>query len=204
MTQIIQKLMLLPVFSQEETMAKVTKKKSKKKEKDALEHDVADSYNDYKFFEGKQYTGVKIGRGHKWYYDKGVWKDKKISPDKWEINYSVTKRRAGHAPEGSGAAVGTQYHWYIIAHQHVTKLNADDYSTSLVGLKFKLAHKRAEKSTWSASTKAQRNKAIKILKGILKDLEDQQKEEEKVIPLKPAAKKRKVARKKARSVKKAA
>src|SRR5690349_6541881 len=108
-------------------------------------------------FEGHQYIGLRIGRSHKWYYDKGVWKDKKITPDEWEIDYTVTKRRAGHAPKGSGAAVGTGYHWYIIAHQHVTKLNEDDYSTSLVGLKFKLAHKRADKETWSASPKAKRN-----------------------------------------------
>jgi hypothetical protein len=27
---------------------------------------------------------------------------KKITPDKWEFNYNVNKRRAGHAPEGSG------------------------------------------------------------------------------------------------------
>ena len=29
----------------------------------------------------------------------------------------VTKRRAGHAPEGSGVPVGTEYHWYIVAHR---------------------------------------------------------------------------------------
>lgn len=140
-------------------MAKTTKKRSKKKESEALKKDTAASYNQYKMFEGSQYTGVKIGRGHKWYYDEGVWRDKKITPDKWEINYNVTKRRAGHAPQGSGAAVGTQYHWFIIAHQIVTKLNADDYSTSMTGLKFKIAHKRAGKETWSASEKAQRKKA---------------------------------------------
>lgn len=180
---------------------KASRKKSKKKEKPLLEKDFAESYNDYKMFEGSQYTGMKIGRGHKWYYDEGVWKDKKISPDQWEINYTVTKRRAGNAPEGSGAPVGTKYHWYVIAHQHVTKLNANDYSTSLVGQKFKLAHKRANKETWSSSTKAQRKKMIKILQGIIEDLEQQNLEEEKVIPLKPAAKKKKVAKRKGRGSK---
>src|SRR5690606_2210888 len=100
-----------------------------------LKKDISDSYNKYKEFEGQRYSGVKIGRGHKWYYDKGVWRDKKITPDEWEIDYSVAKIRAGKAPEGSGAAVGTQYHWYIIAHQVVTKLDANDYSTSMNGLK---------------------------------------------------------------------
>ena len=43
-------------------------------------------------------TGVQIGRGHHWNYDKGDWKETKITPDLWEISYAVTKRRVGHAP----------------------------------------------------------------------------------------------------------
>jgi hypothetical protein len=30
------------------------------------------------------------------------------------------------APEGSGVPVGTEYHWYVLAHQNVRKLNAND------------------------------------------------------------------------------
>jgi hypothetical protein len=105
--------------------------------------DVASSYDQFKQFEGQRYTGMKIGRSHKWYYDRGEWKEKKIMPDQWEINYSVTKRRAGKAPEGSGVPVGTEYHWYILAHQNVKKLNANDYATAMTGLKFKLG--RAKK-----------------------------------------------------------
>ena len=37
------------------------------------------SYNKFKEFEGKQYTGMKVGRTHKWYYDKGEWKEKNHS-----------------------------------------------------------------------------------------------------------------------------
>ena len=37
---------------------------------------VAASYNKYKKFNGEQYTGMAVGRSHKWYYDKGEWKDK--------------------------------------------------------------------------------------------------------------------------------
>jgi hypothetical protein len=133
--------------------------------------DIAATYNAYKMFEGAQYTGMKIGRSHKWYYDKGVWHDKKITPDKWEIEYSVTKRRAGHAPKGSGVPVGTEYHWYILAHQMVKKLNADDYSTTMTGLKYKLAHKRADKDKWNASEKAQRKRLIKLLKEMIVQLE---------------------------------
>jgi hypothetical protein len=155
--------------------------KPSKKEKLSLKEDATNTYNTFKDFEGRRYTGMKIGRGHKWKYDPGIWQEKKITPEEWEVNYSVTKRRKGHAPEGSGVPVGTQYHWYIIAHQNVTKLNANEYSTSLTGLKFKLAHKRADKETWSASPKAQRRHAIKILKGIVADLELQVEEDEKKV-----------------------
>lgn len=133
--------------------------------------DVAASYNKYKEFNGRQYTGMAIGRSHKWYYDKGEWKETKITPDLWEISYVVTKRRAGHAPEGSGAAVGTAYHWCIIAHQDVKKLNADDYSTVLSGLKYKVAHKRAGKDKWSATMPTQRKHMVKFLKDMIVQLE---------------------------------
>jgi hypothetical protein len=133
--------------------------------------DVAATYNEFKEFEGRRYTGMQVGRSHKWHYDSGVWTEKKVTPDQWQIDYAVTKRRSGRAPEGSGVPVGTAYHWYILAHQNVTKLNANDYSTSLTGMKFKLAHLRAGKGTWSASTQAQRRQLIKILQQVLHDLE---------------------------------
>src|SRR6476659_11020953 len=97
--------------------------------------DISASYNKFKEFEGKQYVGMRVGRSHKWHYDKGEWREKKITPDLWEISYSVTKRRAGKAPEGSGVPTGTEYQWYILAHQNVKKLNANDYSTSMFGIK---------------------------------------------------------------------
>jgi hypothetical protein len=136
-----------------------------------MKSDPAVSYNEFKTYEGRRYTGMKIGRSHKWYYDPGEWKEKKITPDLWEISYAVTKRRAGRAPEGSGVPVGTEYHWYILAHQNVAKLNANDYTTSLSGLKFKVAHKRADNGKWSASPKAQRRRMITFLKEVISDLE---------------------------------
>ena len=114
---------------------------------------------------------MQIGRSHKWYYDKGEWKDKKITPDLWEIRYEVTKRRAGKAPKGSGAPVGTGYHWYILAHQEVLKLNEDDYTTVLSGLKYKIAHKRAAKGNWSASIPTQHKTLLKFLKEMVAQLE---------------------------------
>jgi len=132
---------------------------------------VAASYEAIKNYNGKQYVGMQIGRSHKWYYDKGEWKDKKITPDLWEIRYAVTKRRAGKAPKGSGAPIGTGYHWYVLAHQEVLKLNEDDYSTVLSGLKYKIAHKRAAKGNWSASVATQRKTLLKFLKEMVAQLE---------------------------------
>jgi hypothetical protein len=103
------------------------------------------SYNQHKNYKDTQYTGMKIGRSHKWYYDQGEWRETKITPDLWEVSYTVTKRRAGRAPEGSGVPEGTAYHWFILAHQNVEKLNANDYGTSLKGFKYKLAHHRVDK-----------------------------------------------------------
>src|ERR1044071_1200240 len=134
-------------------------------------------YDEFKHHDGKFYTGMQVGRSHKWYYDKGEWKETKITPDLWRIFFSVKKRRAGKAPEGTGAAVGTAYHWYIMAHQRVQKLNANDYSTTMMGLKYKLAHKRAATGKWSAKEAGQRKLLIGFLKEWLKELEKE------VIPL---------------------
>jgi hypothetical protein len=144
------------------------------KKKAEVKKDIAKTYNEYKKFEGKQYTGMKIGRGHKWYYDKGEWKEKKISPEDWEFTYAVTKRRAGKAPEGSGAPVGTEYHWYILAHQNVRKMNANDYTTSMTGLKIKIAHKRADQEKWNIGEKAQRRKLIKVLQTMIDQLQEEE------------------------------
>lgn len=133
--------------------------------------DLSESYNKVKSFHGQQYTGMKIGRSHKWYYDKGEWKERKVTPDLWQFDYAVTKRRAGRAPEGSGVPPGTEYDWYIAAHQNVRKLNANDYTTSLRGLKFKVAHKRADSEKWSASDNARRKRLVNFLRELIDAIE---------------------------------
>jgi hypothetical protein len=140
------------------------------KKKNGDKKNISNSYNKLKEFEGKKYTGMKIGRTHKWYYDKGEWKEKKLTPDKWQFSYNVTKRRAGYAPEGSGVPVGTEYHWYILANQNVKKLDANNYTTSMIGLKYKLGHKRADKNNWNASNNTQRKKLIEILQELIEQV----------------------------------
>jgi hypothetical protein len=133
--------------------------------------DVAAGYNAFKEFGGRKYTGMRVGRGHIWYYHEGEWKETKITPDKWEFTYAVNKRRKGNAPEGSGVPVGTEYHWYILAHQTVKKLNANDYTTSMTGMKYKLAHRRAGSERWSASERAQSRQLIKIFEESISQLQ---------------------------------
>ena|SRR5688500_1391478 len=174
---------------------KASTSRAKPGTKKQLESDAAVSYDEFKEFEGQKYTGMQIGRSHKWYYDQGEWKEKKITPDLWQISYAVTKRRAGRAPEGSGVPVGTEYHWYILAHQNVNKLNANDYTTSLTGLKFKIAHRRADTEKWSATPKTQRKRMIKFLQDVIRDLEQQQDEETAPVARAPAKTTKRAAKK---------
>lgn len=74
-------------------------------------------YNALKSHEGQLYSGMAIGGSHTWNYDPGVWKETKEEPDRWRIDYQTNKRRARNAPKGSGAPVGTEYHWLIVGHQ---------------------------------------------------------------------------------------
>src|ERR671923_2574097 len=139
-----------------------------------IRKDISKGYNEYKEFEGKKYTGMRVGGTHQWYYDKGEWKEKKIAPDKWEFNYSGRKTRAWQAPEGSGVPVGTEYHWYILADQNVRKLDANSYATSMIGLKYKLAHKRVERERWNATDNVQRKRLIQILQELIDQLKTEE------------------------------
>ena len=153
------------------TRSNGTAKRSPAARRATTKGEAAVSYDAFKEYEGRRYTGMQIGRGHTWRYDPGNWKETKITPDLWQIRYDVVKRRAGRAPEGSGVPVGTDYHWYIVGHQYVCKPNANDYTTSLTGLKFKVAHKRAESGKWSATPATQRKRMIAFLRQVIDELE---------------------------------
>jgi hypothetical protein len=129
------------------------------------------SYDQYKKFAGQQYSGMKVGSTHKWYYDKGEWRERKVTPDDWKIYYKTIKRRVGKAPDESGVPVGTEYNWLIVSHQRVTKLDANSYMTCMEGRKFKVAHKRAGKNAWNASENTQRKRVIAWLQQLLAELE---------------------------------
>jgi hypothetical protein len=143
------------------------------RENDKIRKDTPTGYNEYKEFQGRKYTGMRVGGTHHWYYDEGEWKEKKIAPDKWEFTYDTNKRRAWQAPEGSGVPVGSEYHWYILAHQNVRKLDANNYTTSMTGLKYKLAHKRVDKGKWSSTDNSQKEQLIRIFEGLIAQLKGQ-------------------------------
>lgn len=125
--------------------------------------DIVETYDAVKEFEGRKYTGMRVGGSHSWRYEQGEWEETKVTPDKWQFTYAVKKRRKWDAPIGSGAPTGTEYHWYILAHQRVRKLDANEYTTSMMGTKYKLAHRRAGNEEWSSSGRGQIKQLIAIL-----------------------------------------
>ncbi|KAJ5917898.1 hypothetical protein N7454_010273 [Penicillium verhagenii] len=149
-------------------------------EENALEEGSADnivasagagkSYNALKTHNGQLYSGMAIGGSHTWNYEPGIWKETKEEPDLWRINYQTRKRRSRNAPTGSGAPVGTEYHWFIVGHQvnntlqHVRKIDANTYETHLTGSKYKLAHKSVSSGSWSIPTvQGQRERELELL-----------------------------------------
>ncbi|KAJ5106057.1 hypothetical protein NUU61_003404 [Penicillium alfredii] len=144
-------------------------------EENPLEEGIADNvvtkftsdrpgYNALKTHRGQVYSGMAVGASHTWNYEAGVWKETKEEPDRWRIDYQSSKRRARNAPRGSGAPVGTEYHWYIVGHQHVRKIDANTYETHLTGTKYKLAHKSTTSNSWSIPTvRGQRDREMELL-----------------------------------------
>jgi hypothetical protein len=91
---------------------------------------------------------------HNWRYDEGHWFERKLTPEKWRSILRRVKRRKGRAPEGFGRS---GRHGVPLVHpgrSDARKLDANSYATEMVVHKYKLAHKRADKETWSASERA--------------------------------------------------
>lgn len=132
-------------------------------------------YNTLKKYKEKVYTGMRIGGTHHWNYNNGKWFETKITPDTWNIKFNCIKTRVNTAPINSGANVGTKFHWYIIADQIATKLDANSYITNMRGTKFKVGHKRPHWKTFSYNYSEQtsyKDKIIKILETLLENLKE--------------------------------
>lgn len=132
------------------------------------------THNNLKNFNGQTYSGMPVGSSHDWIYPDGRWKETKVSPDEWEFNFICRKGRNTPAPINSGASLGSEYHWYILADQTVRKLDKDSYITTMQGSKFKIGHKRPHWRAWSYEYPEQldyKHKLIQVLKETLRKLE---------------------------------
>jgi hypothetical protein len=124
------------------------------------------AYDDLKEFDGQAYSGMAVGGEHRWVYPNGRWRERKVAPDRWEFTFSSMKERERAAPRGSGVPEGSQFHWYILAHQRVRKVDQDSYTTLMEGLKYKVAHKRPHWRRWSdeyPNQRPERERLIDIL-----------------------------------------
>ena len=133
-------------------------------------------YNELKEFNNQTYTGMSIGGTHYWIYNNGKWVEIKQTPDRWKIEFDSLKTRARAAPQNSGAKLQSQFHWFIIADQIATKLDANSYQTSMRGIKFKLGHKRPHWRTFSYNYRDQlgyRERLIQIFENILSQLKNE-------------------------------
>src|SRR5947209_9869352 len=120
------------------------------------------AYDDVKEFGGETYSGMAVGGEHTWLYPNGLWRETKVAPDRWDFTFNSIKERERSAPPGSGVPVGTQYHWYILAHQRVRKIDADSYTTLMSGVKYKIAHKRPHWRKWSSEYPDQPSESQKL------------------------------------------
>ena len=133
------------------------------------------AFDELKKFQGQVYSGMPVGGTHVWEYPHGVWKEQKVAPDRWVFSFLSEKKRVRRAPEGSGALPGTQYHWFILAHQRVRKLDRDTYDTIMEGVKYKVAHKRPHWRGWSTEYpdhEPEREILIRILEEQLAELKN--------------------------------
>lgn len=126
------------------------------------------AYDDLKEFDGEAYSGMAVGGRHVWHYTDAVWREEKVAPDRWDFTLTSVKRRDEAAPAGSGAPPLTEYHWYLLAHQWVRKIDADSYHTFMSGVKYKLAHKRPHWRQWSDAYAGNETSREAVM-GILED-----------------------------------
>lgn len=108
------------------------------------------AYDDPKTWQGRRYSGMSVGGRHDWDYVDGRWREVKVAPDQWDFTFTSEKRRRRAAPVGSGAEPGTKFHWFLLAHQRVRKVDADTYETFMEGSKWKVAHRKPQWRRWSS------------------------------------------------------
>jgi hypothetical protein len=132
-------------------------------------------YDTLKQFNNKVYTGMKIGNSHIWNYKNGIWRETKLTPDKWEFSFNSMKTRTKLAPKNTGAKINTKFHWYILADQLATKINNNSYMTSMKGFKFKVGHKRPNWKSFSYDYPEQnsyKERVISFLENVITEIKN--------------------------------
>lgn len=124
------------------------------------------AYDDAKLHRGRAYTGMRVGGRHDWDYDTGRWLERKLTPDQWSFTFESTKRRRHHAPVGSGAPAGTMFHWLVVGHQRVRKVDEDTYETFMEGAKWKIAHRRPSWRRWSTEGRGQSSARARTIEAL--------------------------------------
>lgn len=127
-------------------------------------------YNQIKEFEGKKYTGMKIGGSHEWNYNDNLWQEEKVEPDLWRIKFTATKRRTHSASINTGCEIGTQYNWLIVGQQRVIKINENEYQTVLEGNKWKIGYKKPSWRDFSYNYKDQKSEKQQIIDKLNEEL----------------------------------
>jgi hypothetical protein len=138
---------------------------------------VALGYDDVKLSpSGSKYAGAPIGLTHEWDYA-GRWRETKLERDRWAMAFRAMKRRHVAAPMGSGAKQDSCFYWLIVATQRARKVDANAYTTLMEGVKWKLAHKRADRAVWSHEYRGAatlRQRTILALRSTLAALEHEE------------------------------
>lgn len=127
-------------------------------------------YDDEKSYGSAKFHGMKVGGVHRWTYPDGQWQERKLAPDRWDLTFTSLKRRNRRAPAGSGAEVGSGYHWLIVAHQWVDKLDANTYATQTEGTKYLVAFRKADWPVWNTQLRNAKRHARERTIAALEDM----------------------------------
>lgn len=133
------------------------------------------AYGEEKESGGLRYRGMRVGGVHRWTYPDGKWTERKVTPQRWDVAFTSRKVRRNKAPDNSGAEVGSGYHWLVVAHQWVGKMDDNTYATHLEGTKHLLAFRKAGWQGWTTQQRGHtsaRLRAIMALEELVAELRD--------------------------------
>lgn len=130
------------------------------------------SFADVKEHRGQDYAGSRVGSVHSWWAP-GTWQEVKLSPEKWGFEWAGTQERIkATAPPGSGADLGSEFHYLLVAHQFVRKADENTYESRVVGSKHQVGHKRAGWLQWSHEYPGQESERDRIERLLIREARD--------------------------------